>query len=85
MFANLKKHEEEHVAIAYRGANKLLKTLTGLDVMLAPQKIADANANIQTDQDDFDSEAKTGHGKNDFQGFKKVFLDTTADPPPAKP
>ncbi len=83
MFANLRKHEEEHVAIAHRGANNLVKTLKGLDITLAPQKVADANRDIQKDQDDFDSESKTGHGKNDFGNFKKVNLDTSADPPPA--
>jgi hypothetical protein len=81
MFANLRMHEEEHVAIAYRGANKLVKTLTNLDITLAPQKVADANQEIQNNQDDFDSEAKTNHGDNDFGKFKRVFLDTTADPP----
>lgn len=83
MFANLKKHEEEHVAIAYRGAEKLRKDLKGLDVMLAAQKVADSQVAGQNAQDDFDSAAKTDHGKNDFGNFKKVNLDTTADPPPA--
>jgi hypothetical protein len=85
MIALLTKHEREHVAIAYRGAQKLIKTLTGLDVTLAPQKVADANIAIQNDQDDFDSAAKTDHGKNDFGAFKKVVLDTSADPPPPPP
>jgi len=85
MIANLKKHEEEHVAIAYRGAQKLVKDLTGLVVTLAPQKVADAQTAIQNAQDDFDSPAKTDHGNNDFGSFKKVVLDTSADPPPAPP
>jgi hypothetical protein len=82
MIALLKKHEEEHVAIAYRGATKLVKTLTNLDVTLAPQKVADANTATQNDQDDFDSTNKTDHGRKDFGNFKKVVLDTSADPPP---
>ncbi|MCC6126115.1 MAG: DUF922 domain-containing protein [Pirellulales bacterium] len=82
MIALLTAHEREHVAIAYRNAEKLIKTLKGLDVMLAPQKVADANTAGQADQDDFDSAAKTDHGKNDYLTFKKVVLDTSADPPP---
>ena len=85
MIVLLTKHEREHVAIAYRGAQKLIKTLTGLDVTLATQKVADSNTATQADQDDFDSTAKTDHGANDFGTFKKVFLDTTADPPPKPP
>jgi len=85
MIANLKAHEEEHVAIAYRGAEKLIRVLTGLDVRLAAQKIASAQTTTQNDQDDFDSTAKTDHGRNDFGGFKKVVLDTSADPPPPAP
>ena len=82
MIADLKKHEEEHAAIAYRGANKLVKALTGLPATLAAQKVADASAATQSDQDDFDSTAKTDHGKKDFGNFKKVVLDTSADPSP---
>jgi hypothetical protein len=82
MIVLLTAHEREHVAIAYRNAEKLIKTLKGLDVTLAPQKVADANTAGQADQDDFDSAAKTDHGKNDFGAFKKVVLDTSADPPP---
>jgi predicted secreted Zn-dependent protease len=82
MIALLTAHEREHVAISYRGAEKLIKTLKGLDVTLAPQKVADANTAIQADQDDFDSAAKTNHGANDWGTFKKVVLDTSADPPP---
>jgi hypothetical protein len=89
MIVLLKAHEAEHVAIAYRGAEKLIKTLTNLDVTLAAQKVADANTATQAEQDDFDSAAKTDHGKNDFGKFKKVVLDTSADnpapPTPAKP
>lgn len=85
MIADLRKHEEEHVAIAYRGAKKLVKDLTGLAVTLAPQKVADAQTAIQKEQDDFDSPAKTDHGKKDFGSFKKVVLDTSADPPPPPP
>jgi hypothetical protein len=85
MIALLTAHEREHVAISYRGVQKLIKTLTNLDVTLAPQKVADANTAIQADQDDFDSAAKTDHGKNDFGTFKKVVLDTSADPPPPTP
>ncbi len=80
MFANLKKHEEEHVAIAYRGGNKLVKDLTGLIATLAPQKVADANTALQAAQDDFDSPSKIDHGKNDFGSFKAVKLDTSVDP-----
>jgi hypothetical protein len=82
MIALLTAHEKEHVAISYRGAQKLIKTLTGLDVTQAPQKVADANTAIQADQDDFDSATKTNHGANDWGTFKKVVLDTSADPPP---
>jgi hypothetical protein len=82
MIVLLTAHEKEHVAIAYRGAEKLIKTLTGLDVTLAAQKVADSQTATQADQDDFDSTAKTDHGKNDFGAFKKVVLDTSADPTP---
>jgi hypothetical protein len=85
MIALLTAHEKEHVAISHRGANKLVKTLTNLDVTRAPQKVADANTDIQADQDDFDSTTKTDHGRNDWSTFKKVVLDTSADPPPPKP
>ena len=82
MIALLRKHEDEHVAIFYRGANKLVKTLTGLDVTLAAQAVADANTANQNAQDDFDSTGKTDHGRNDWGSFPKVVLDTSADPPP---
>ena len=82
MIALLKAHEQEHVAIAHRGANKLVQTLTGLDVTLAAQKVADSATATQKQQDDFDSTAQTDHGKNDFGNFKKVVLDTSADPAP---
>lgn len=85
MIALLTKHEREHVAIAYRGAEKLIKTLTGSDPRLAAQKVADSKTATQNDQDDFDSATKTDHGKNDFGAFKKVVLDTSADPPPPTP
>jgi hypothetical protein len=78
MIANLKIHEEEHVAIAYRGAEKLIKDLTGLDVSLAAQKVADAQTDGQNKQDDFDT--KTDHGKQVHGKFPKVVLDTSADP-----
>jgi hypothetical protein len=42
MLAALRKHEEEHVAIAHRNANALVKALKGSDVMLAAQKVADS-------------------------------------------
>jgi hypothetical protein len=56
----------------------------GLDVTLAAE-IADAQTADQPDQDDFDSATKTDHGKNDWTTFKKVVLDTSADPPPKTP
>lgn len=83
MIETLKKHEEEHVAIAYRGAQKLVRELTGLVAMLAPQKVADSQTAVQANQDAFDS--KTDHGNTDSGSFKKVVLDTSADPPPAPP
>lgn len=85
MIAKLRKHENEHVQIAYRNAQKLVRTLTNLPVDQAAQKIADAQQAGQDAQDDFDSAAKTDHGKNDFGGFPKVELDTSADPPPPPP
>jgi hypothetical protein len=85
MIVLLTAHEREHVAISYRGAEKLIKTLTGLDVTLATQKVADANTAIQADQDDFDSTSKTDHGAKAWTTFKKVELDTSADPPPPPP
>ena len=85
MIANLKKHEEEHVAITYRNAEKLVKGLTGLPAKLAAQKVADSKTATQADQDDFDSPAKTDHCRKDFGNFKKVELDTSADPPPPPP
>jgi len=85
MIAKLRKHEQEHVNIAYRGAQKLVQSLTNLPVEQAAQKIADAQQAGQDAQDDFDSSAKSDHGKNDFGGFPKVELDTSADPPPPPP
>jgi len=85
MIGKLRKHEQEHVNIAYRNAQKLVKTLTNLAVEQAGQKIADSQQAGQDAQDDFDSAAKTDHGNNDFGGFPKVELDTSADPPPPPP
>jgi len=73
------------VNIAYRGAQKLVQALTNLKVEDAAQKIADSQQAGQNAQDDFDSSAKTDHGKNDFNTFPKVELDTSADPPPPPP
>jgi hypothetical protein len=85
MIGKLRKHEQEHVNIAYRGAQKLVQALTNLKVEDAAQKIADSQQAGQNAQDDFDSSAKTDHGKNDFNTFPKVELDTSADPPPPPP
>jgi len=85
MVGKLRKHENEHVQIAYRNAQKLVKTLTNLKVEDAAQKIADSQQAGQDAQDDFDSSAKTDHGRNDFNTFPKVELDTSADPPPPPP
>lgn len=85
MIANLRMHEDEHVAIAYRGAQKLIRTLTNLPVDQALQKITDSQAETQKNQDDFDSAAQTDHGAKNFGRFKKVELDVSADPPPAPP
>ena len=82
MIEKLRKHENEHVQIAYRNAQKLVKKLTNLPVEQAGQAVADAQQAGQDAQDDFDSAAKTDHGKNDFGNFPKVELDTSADPPP---
>ena len=85
MITDLEKHEREHVAIAYRGAEKLVRKLCGLDVTLASQAMEDSRKATQADQDDFDSKAKTDHAAKDYLTFKRVYLDTTADPPPSKP
>jgi hypothetical protein len=85
MVAKLRKHENEHVQIAYRNAQKLVRKLTNLPVEQAGQAVADAAQAGQDAQDDFDSGAKTDHGNNAFGGFPKVELDTSADPPPAPP
>ena len=42
MIAKLRKHEQEHVNIAYRNAQKLVQSLTNLPVDQAAQKIADS-------------------------------------------
>ena len=85
MISALRQHEAEHVAIAYRNAQKLIKTLTNLSVDLAGQKIQEAAQAGQDAQDDFDSAGKTDHGRKAHGGFPKVELDTTADPPPPAP
>jgi hypothetical protein len=85
MISQLRKHEEEHVAIAYRGAQKLIQALTNLSVDLAMQKIQESGQATQDAQDDFDSEGKTHHGKKPWGGFPKVELDVSADPPPPPP
>jgi predicted secreted Zn-dependent protease len=82
MIAKLRKHENEHVQIAYRNAQKLVKKLTNLPVEQAGQAVADSQQAGQDAQDDFDSAGKTDHGNNAFGGFPKVELDTSADPPP---
>jgi hypothetical protein len=82
MVAKLRKHENEHVQIAYRNAQKLVKKLTNLPVEKAGQAVADAQQAGQEAQDDFDSVPKTDHGNNAFGNFPKVELDTSADPPP---
>ena len=87
MIANLRMHEQEHVSIAYRGAQKLVSALKNLPVTLAGQKMADNQQETQDAQDLFDSDAQTAHAGKDFKTFPKVFLDTTSDPPspPKKP
>lgn len=76
MIENLRMHELEHVAIARRNFEKLATTLGGKPVAQAAQAVADAETAGQADQDDFDSEAKTAHGRNAWQTFPKVVLDT---------
>jgi len=85
MIGKLRKHENEHVQIAYRNAQKLVQSLKNLPVDQAAQKIADAAQAGQDAQDDFDSAAKTDHGANAWNTFPKVELDTSADPPPPPP
>jgi hypothetical protein len=84
MIALLTKHEREHAAIAYRGANELMRKLTNLDTALYDQTLANNQKKTQDNQDDFDSAAKTDHGRKDWGAFKTVELDTSADPPPPK-
>lgn len=84
MIANLRKHEEEHVAIQYRGWQKLIQTLTNLPVTQATAKMQESQEKTQAAQDAFDE--KTEHGGKATPGFPKVELDVSADPPPpAKP
>jgi hypothetical protein len=80
MMAELMKHEAEHVRIAHKFANKLVRDLTGIDVMKAAQTVADSQTATKTAQDDFDSPKKTDHGQKAWGKFKKVFLDTSVDP-----
>ena len=81
----LRQHEQEHVNIAYRNAQQLVKKLTNLPVDQAAQKVADSQQAGQDAQDDFDSTAKTDHGRNQWGSFPKVELDVSADPPPPPP
>lgn len=83
MIAKLRKHEQQHVTIAYNGAQKMIRTLTNLPVTQAAQKMQEVTDDTQSKQNDFDSAAKTNHGANAWGGFPKVELDTSADPPPA--
>ena len=83
MIAKLRKHEQEHVNIAYRNAQKLIRTLTNLPGDQAQAKITESLQAEAVAQDDFDSDAKTAHGANAFGSFPMVELDTSADPPPA--
>lgn len=80
MIHTLKEHEDEHVRIAHTSANKLVRELTGIDVMNAAQKVADNKAETKAAQVDFDSEEKTDHGRKAWGRFKVVFLDTSVDP-----
>ena len=85
MIAKLRKHEQQHVTIAYNGAQKMIRTLTRLPVDQAAQKMQEVTDDTQSKQNEFDSAAKTNHGANAWGGFPKVELDTSADPPPAPP
>jgi hypothetical protein len=75
----------EHVDIAYRNAQKLIRTLTNLPVDKAQAKISESFQAEKDAQEDFDSDPKTAHGAKVFGTFPKVELDTSADPPPAPP
>ena len=85
MIAKLRKHEQEHVDIAYRNAQTLIRTLTNLPVDKAQAKISESFQAEKDAQEDFDSDPKTAHGAKVFGTFPKVELDTSADPPPAPP
>jgi hypothetical protein len=85
MITKLRKHEQQHVTIAYNGAQKMIRTLTNLPVTQAAQKMQEVTDDTQAKQDDFDSAGKTNHGANAWGGFPKVELDTSADPPPPPP
>ena len=85
MISALRKHEQEHVNIAYRGAEKMRRTLTNLPVDQASQKMQEVTDATQAQQDDFDSSSKTDHGNNQFGAFPRVELDVSADPPPPPP
>jgi hypothetical protein len=80
MIANLRKHEEEHVAIQYRGWQKLIRTLTNLPVTQATSKLQESQDETQAKQKEFDT--ATEHGGKAVGGFPKVELDVSADPPP---
>jgi hypothetical protein len=85
MIAKLRKHEQEHVNIAYKNAQKLIRTLTNLPGDQAQAKITESFQAEADAQVDFDSDAKTAHGAKAFGTFPVVELDTSADPPPPPP
>jgi hypothetical protein len=81
MIANLTVHEQEHVYIAYRGAEELVMNLKGLDIAAANRLIAANVAETKRKQTEFDSPAQTDHGFKDYSAFPQIVLDTSADPP----
>jgi hypothetical protein len=87
MIALLEKHERQHLKIAYEGAQNLVRALNGLYLDQVDTTLTNSQNRTQTRQNEFDSEAQTDHGKKDWGAFKKVELDTSADPPtpPKKP
>jgi hypothetical protein len=77
MVRKLGAHEDRHVAIAIEEAEQLAKDLIGKEISDIPQLVTDANARMQTRQDDLDDASNTDHGAKAGVQYGDVNLDIT--------
>jgi Bacterial protein of unknown function (DUF922) len=75
MVRKLGAHEDRHVAIAIEEAEQLAKDLIGKEISDIPQLVTDANARMQTRQDELDDVSNTDHGAKAGVQYGDVNLD----------